>query len=60
MLEYLIVCPLAIVAALFGVAGNYIGANHFAKKGVGFVKPLTILVLAIFFIKLCYELFIAK
>ena len=52
-----LVFPLAIVAAFFGIAGNYIGANHFAKKGVGFVKPLTIFVLAIFFLKLWYELF---
>lgn len=50
--------PLAIVAALFGIAGNYLGANHFSKRGVGFVKPLTVVVLAIFFIKLCYEVFI--
>jgi uncharacterized membrane protein YfcA len=55
-----VVFPLAIVAAFFGIAGNYIGANHFARKGVGFVKPLTIFVLAIFFIKLCFELFFTK
>jgi uncharacterized membrane protein YfcA len=55
-----VVFPLAIIAALFGIAGNYIGANHFAKKGVGFVKPLTIFVLAIFFIKLCFELFVKR
>jgi uncharacterized membrane protein YfcA len=53
-----VVFPLAIVAALFGIAGNYLGANHFAKKGVSFVKPLTVAVLVIFFAKLCYELFI--
>lgn len=52
--------PLAIVAALFGIAGNYLGANHFSKRGVGFVKPLTVVVLAIFFIKLCYEVFLQK
>ena len=55
-----VVFPLAIVAAFFGIAGNYIGANHFAKKGVGYVKPLTIFVLAIFFLKLCCELFLSK
>lgn len=52
--------PLAIVAALFGIAGNYLGANHFSKRGVGFVKPLTVAVLIIFFIKLCYEVFLQK
>lgn len=49
--------PLALVAALFGIAGNYIGAKYFTKKGGGFVKPLIIIVLSIFFVKLCCELF---
>ena len=48
--------PLALVAALFGIAGNYIGAHHFTKKGTGFVKPIILFVLIIFFIKLCLEL----
>ena len=51
--------PLALVAAVFGVAGNYIGSKYFMQKGAGFVKPLIVLVLSIFFIKLCWELFIA-
>lgn len=50
--------PLAFVAALFGVAGNYIGSKYFMRNGAGFVKPLIILVLFIFFVKLCWELFI--
>ena len=52
--------PLALIAALFGIAGNYIGARHFTRKGAKFVKPIIITVLAIFFVKLCWELFIAK
>ena len=52
--------PLAIVAALFGIAGNFIGARYFSKKGAAFVKPIIVVVLVIFFIKLCWELFIAK
>lgn len=51
--------PLAFVAAIFGIAGNYIGANYFTSKGTGFVKPVIIIVLTIFFIKICWELFIA-
>ena len=49
--------PLALVAAVFGIAGNYIGANYFTSKGTGFVKPVIIIVLTIFFIKICWELF---
>ena len=51
-----VVFPLALVAAVFGIAGNYIGANYFTSKGTAFVKPVIILVLAIFFIKICWEL----
>lgn len=47
--------PLAIVAAVFGIAGNYIGAKYFTRKGTGFVKPVIIVVLTIFFIKVCLE-----
>lgn len=50
--------PLAIVAAMFGIAGNYLGARYFTKRGVGFVRPVTVAVLVIFFIKLCYEVFV--
>lgn len=52
--------PLALVAAICGIAGNYIGARYFTKKGVGFVKPIIVGVLIIFFVKLCWELFFAK
>lgn len=48
--------PLAIVAAVFGIAGNYAGAKYFTSKGTEFVKPVIIIVLSIFFIKVCYEL----
>lgn len=52
--------PLALVAAVFGIAGNYIGARYFTKKGAGFVKPIIIAVLTIFFVKLCWELFFER
>ena len=52
--------PLALVAALFGIAGNYIGAKYFTKNGTGFVKPLIALVLSVFFVKLCCELFLSR
>lgn len=52
--------PLALVAAVFGIAGNYIGAKYFTTKGTGFVKPLIIVVLLIFFVKLCWELFVSN
>ena len=59
LLNGVVLFPLALVAAVFGIAGNYMGANYFTSKGTGFVKPVIIIVLAIFFIKICWELFIA-
>lgn len=50
--------PLALVAAIFGIAGNFIGARYFTRKGSNIVKPIIIVVLTIFFIKLCWELFV--
>ena len=52
--------PLALVAAIFGIAGNYVGARHFTRKGTNFVKPIIIIVLTIFFAKLYWELFVAR
>ena len=52
--------PLALVAAVFGIAGNFIGARFFTRRGSGFVKPIIIVVLVMFFIKLCQEVFILK
>ena len=49
--------PLAVAAAAFSIVGNYLGARYFVSKGTGFVKPVIIVVLTLFFLKLCYELF---
>lgn len=51
-----VLLPLGLTAGLFSILGNYIGALCFEKKGVRFVKPLMLLVLAIFFIKILTEL----
>lgn len=48
--------PLAIVASIFGIAGNYIGANYFTNKGSGYVKHIIIIILIIFFCKICWEI----
>ncbi len=47
--------PLALVAAIFGIAGNYIGSGFFIKAGKGIAKPMTLIVLIIFFVKILYE-----
>lgn len=50
--------PLGIIAGLFGMAGNYLGARYFEKGGARNVKPIILLVLSIFFCKIVYEMYI--
>ncbi len=47
---------LGLMAGVFSIAGNYIGAQCFTKSGVKLVKPIMILVLMIFFLKTIVEL----
>lgn len=52
-----ILFPLGIIAGLFGMAGNYLGAIYFAKSGAKNVKPIIMAVLFVFFVKVVYELY---
>lgn len=47
---------LGLVAGVFNVIGAWIGVNLFTGKGVTIVKPLMLVVLTIFFIKMLAEL----
>lgn len=46
---------LGLIAGLFGIAGNWIGARSFTKNGSRIVKPLIGIVLAIFFARIIWE-----
>ena len=47
---------LGVLAGLFNIAGNYLGARAFEKKGAGFTRPVMIGVIVIFFIKVILEI----
>ena len=49
--------PLGLLAACFGLAGNYLGARSFEHGGARAVKPIMLTVLAIFFVSLLRDLF---
>lgn len=51
-----VLLPLGITAGLFNIAGNYLGANKFTSGGTKIVKPVMILVIVIFFVKVLNEL----
>lgn len=51
-----VLLPLGIVAGLFNIAGNYLGARLFEKGGAKAVKPVMIVVLVIFFLRVITDL----
>lgn len=51
-----VIIVLGLVAGLFGIAGNYIGVSFFNEKGAKAVKPIMIVVLTIFFIRILTEI----
>lgn len=51
-----VLIPLGLVAGAFNIAGNYLGATRFEKSEAAIVKPVIIIVLIIFLLKLIIEL----
>lgn len=49
---------LGLVAGAFNIAGNYLGASLFSSRGITVVKPLMLVVLVIFFVKIAYDLIV--
>ena len=50
--------PLGLSAGLFSIAGNFLGSSRFEKGGGRSVKPVMILVLSVFFVKVLYEVIV--
>ncbi|CUS25836.1 Putative anion transporter [Paucilactobacillus oligofermentans DSM 15707 = LMG 22743] len=46
---------LGLTAGIFGIAGNYLGAIYFKRGGAKIAKPIILIVLAIFFVKLIFD-----
>ena len=51
-----VIILLGLAGGLFGIAGNYIGVTFFKNKGAKVVRPLMIVVLVIFFIRILTEI----
>lgn len=47
---------LGLTAGAFNIAGAYLGTKFFSEKGAGIAKPMIIIVLCIFFVKVILEL----
>lgn len=52
-----VLVPLGLVAGAFNILGNFLGARSFVKGGVKVVKPIMMIVLIVFFIRVLTELF---
>ena len=51
-----VLLPLGIAAGCCNMAGNYLGSHSFTSNGHKIVKPVMIVVIVIFFIKVVMEL----
>lgn len=51
-----VLLPLGLAAGCFSIVGSYLGAKTFEKKGARSVKPLMLVVVAIFFVKVLLEI----
>ena len=51
-----VVYVLGLPAAVFGVAGNYLGSGFAIKKGAKFIRPMLFLVLGILLARVIYDL----
>lgn len=51
-----VLLPLGLTAGLFSIAGNTLGAKSFSAKGAKSAKPIILIVLAIFFVRVLLEL----
>ena len=56
LMEGKVVLVLGLVAGLFGILGNYLGSKTFIQGGVKFTRPLILVVLTIFFIRVIWQL----
>ena len=51
-----VIILLGLAGGVFGIIGNYIGVTFFEEKGSKAVKPIMIVVLAVFFIRILTEI----
>lgn len=56
LLNGVVMIPLGLLCGVFGIAGNYLGARSFTTNGQKITRPIMLLVLVIFFIKVLSEI----
>ena len=51
-----VLLPVGLTAGVFSIAGNYIGAKFFERGGAKIVRPVILIVLSLFFVRVIYDL----
>ena len=51
-----VIWQMGVAAGIFSIMGNYIGARFFEKGGAKAVRPVILIVLALFFVRVIYSL----
>ena len=51
-----VLMPLGLAAAVFSIAGNYLGSRCFTKKGASIARPVILIVLLVFFARTVLEM----
>ena len=51
-----VIWQMGVAAGIFSIMGNYIGARFFEKGGAKTVRPVILLVLTLFFVRVIYDL----
>ncbi len=51
-----VIWQMGVTAGIFSIMGNYIGARFFEKGGAKTVRPVILIVLALFFVRVIYDL----
>jgi len=53
-----VLVQLGLIAGVFNIAGNYLGARLFTRRGAAIARPITIGILTILFVKVILEYFL--
>ncbi|MBQ3302387.1 MAG: sulfite exporter TauE/SafE family protein [Eggerthellaceae bacterium] len=53
-----VLLPLGLCVGLFNIAGNYVGASKFTKNGSALARPIMLVVITLFAVKLIFDLFV--
>lgn len=51
-----VLLPLGLAAGAFNIAGNLLGSRHFTQRGSSITRPIMLVVIALFALKLIYDL----